>query len=151
MSVIQIPQTDSIAELAQFWDSHSVTDFEDQLEEVTEPVFDRESLLTIYLPSAAAGDKENLNRRRKPKGVSRLFKIPLLLTPQLEGGFTVTSPLLPELVTEGDTIDEALENARDALTTVVEAYEDAGRSLPASIQLHDQSSAILVETLLAAA
>lgn len=57
MSTIQIPQTDSIAELAEFWDSHSVADFDDQLEEVTEPVFDRESLTTIYLPSMAVSDK----------------------------------------------------------------------------------------------
>ena len=42
------------------------------------------------------------------------YKIPLLLTPQVEGGYTVTSPLLPELVTEGDSLDEALENVKDA-------------------------------------
>ena len=34
-----IPGTDSIEELARFWDSHDVTEFEDQLEEVREPVF----------------------------------------------------------------------------------------------------------------
>jgi hypothetical protein len=34
----KLPQTDSIEELARFWDSHDLTDFEDQLEEVTEPV-----------------------------------------------------------------------------------------------------------------
>lgn len=61
-----------------------------------------------------------------------LYKIPLLLSPQPEGGFTVTSPLLPELVTEGDTLDDALANARDALAAVVEAYEDLGRPLPAN-------------------
>ncbi len=37
----QIPETDSIEELAAFWDTHDLTDFEDQLEEVTEPVFVR--------------------------------------------------------------------------------------------------------------
>ena len=37
----KIPQTDSIEELARFWDTHDPTDFEDQLEEVTEPVFER--------------------------------------------------------------------------------------------------------------
>ena len=36
-----------------------------------------------------------------------LYKVPLVLEPQPEGGYTVTSPLLPELVTEGDTLDEA--------------------------------------------
>ncbi len=37
----RIPQTDSIAELAAFWDSHDVTDFEDELVEVPEQVFVR--------------------------------------------------------------------------------------------------------------
>ncbi|MFN9021124.1 MAG: type II toxin-antitoxin system HicB family antitoxin, partial [Pseudanabaena sp.] len=34
-----------------------------------------------------------------------LYKIPLLLIPQPKVGFTVTSPLLPELITEGESID----------------------------------------------
>ena len=40
MNPTNIPQTDSIQELADFWDTHDLTDFEDELEEVTEPVFD---------------------------------------------------------------------------------------------------------------
>ena len=36
-----IPNTDSIEELAQFWDNHDLTDFEGQLEEVRRPVFRR--------------------------------------------------------------------------------------------------------------
>ena len=36
-----IPNTDSIEELARFWDTHDLTEFEDQLEEVREPVFER--------------------------------------------------------------------------------------------------------------
>lgn len=62
-----------------------------------------------------------------------VYKVPLVLTPQPEGGFTVTSPVLPELVTEGETIEEALENVRDALVAVREAYEDAGRAFPANL------------------
>jgi len=58
------------------------------------------------------------------------YKIPLVLAPQPEGGYTVTSPLIPELVTEGDTVEEALDNVKDALAAVVEVYEDLGRSLP---------------------
>jgi antitoxin HicB len=60
-----------------------------------------------------------------------LYKVPLLLTPQPAGGFTVTSPLLPELVTEGKTVDESLGNVRDALAAVIEIYHDLGRPLPA--------------------
>lgn len=36
---LTLPKTDSIQKLAEFWDSHDLTDFEDELEEVTEPVF----------------------------------------------------------------------------------------------------------------
>lgn len=43
MKTPQIPDTDSIAELAAFWDSHDLTDFEEELEEVTQPVFKRPS------------------------------------------------------------------------------------------------------------
>jgi hypothetical protein len=39
MSTQQIP-TDAIQALAKFWDQHDLTDFEDQLEEVQEPVFE---------------------------------------------------------------------------------------------------------------
>lgn len=45
MSSRKIPQTDSIEELARFWDTHDLTDFEDQMKEVTEPVFDCEGSL----------------------------------------------------------------------------------------------------------
>jgi len=36
----KIPKIHSIEELAEFWDEHDITDFEDELEEVKEPVFD---------------------------------------------------------------------------------------------------------------
>ena len=58
------------------------------------------------------------------------YKVPLVMTPQPEGGYTVTSPVLPELVTEGDTLSDALHNAQDALAAVIELYEEDGRSLP---------------------
>lgn len=41
MTVNKIPDTDSIEELARFWDTHDLTDFDDQLEEVKTPVFER--------------------------------------------------------------------------------------------------------------
>ena len=78
-----------------------------------------------------------------------LCKIPLVLTPQPEGGYTVTSPLLPELITEGDTAEEALENVRDALAAVVEAYQDTGRSLPGSVMQDAGNGPVWLETLVA--
>ena len=75
------------------------------------------------------------------------YKIPLVLAPQPEGGYTVTSPLLPELVTEGDTIDEALANVKDALIAVVEAYRDLGRPLPPNAQIQDANAPVWLETV----
>ncbi len=50
-----------------------------------------------------------------------LYKLPLVLEPQPEGGYVVTCPLVSELLTEGDTVEEALHNANDALEAVIEA------------------------------
>ncbi len=61
------------------------------------------------------------------------YKVPLLLTPQPEGGYTATSPLLPELVTEGDSLSEALDNVKDALAAVIEIYQDLGQRLPYTV------------------
>lgn len=44
----------------------------------------------------------------------------LVLLPAEEGGYTVTSPFDPALITEAETIEEAFDNARDALKTLKE-------------------------------
>jgi predicted DNA binding CopG/RHH family protein len=67
MSTEKIPKTDSIQELAQFWDSHDLTDFEDQLEEISEPVFQRETVVKIHL---AEKDVEVVKQMAKAKGVA---------------------------------------------------------------------------------
>jgi len=49
MKARKIPSTDSINELARFWDSHDLTDFTDQLEDVVEPVFTRKPTTKVTL------------------------------------------------------------------------------------------------------
>ena len=51
MTSQRIPNTDSIEELSKFRDSHDLTDFENQLEEVRTPVFARrkESMVAVLL------------------------------------------------------------------------------------------------------
>ncbi len=78
-----------------------------------------------------------------------IYKVPLVFESQPEGGFTVTSPLLPGLVTEGDTMEEALANVGDAMAALVEAYEDLGRPLPASLQVPENGGPVQFETLVA--
>jgi hypothetical protein len=48
----KLPETDSITALAEFWQTHDLTDFEDALVEVTEPVFQRAEPLSVILPAA---------------------------------------------------------------------------------------------------
>ncbi len=80
-----------------------------------------------------------------------VYKVPLTLTPQPEGGYTVTSSALPELITEGDDVADALENARDALAAVIELYADVGKKLP-NLEVHaTEADPIEVDTLLATA
>lgn len=76
-----------------------------------------------------------------------MYRVPLVFTPQPEGGYTVSSPVLPELLTEGDTLEEAQANVGDAFEAVVELYADQGRPLPASISLPVQGEVIWSETL----
>jgi len=63
--------------------------------------------------------------------MERSYKLPLVLEPQAEGGYTITCPLLPELITEADTLADVAPNVSDALAVVLEIYEDSGRRLPA--------------------
>ena len=72
-----------------------------------------------------------LATKKKVKQKSEtLYKLPLILEPQPEGGYTVTCPLLPELITEGDTAQEAIANVADALAALLDAYEKLKRPVP---------------------
>ena len=64
----KLPNTDSIEELARFWDTHDLMDFEEDLEEVGEPVFVRTkgASLSIDLQPAEA---QHLKRIARSKGV----------------------------------------------------------------------------------
>ncbi len=66
MNTTRIPQTDSIQELANFWDSHDVTDFEDELEVVTDRVFERDTQITVPL---AADEASAIRAMAKSRGV----------------------------------------------------------------------------------
>jgi antitoxin HicB len=63
------------------------------------------------------------------------YKLPLIFEPQPEGGYTVTSPAIPELVTEGDSVEDAIENVRDAFAAVLEIYRDSGKAIPAELEV----------------
>ena len=67
MKTQRLPQTDSIQELAHFWDTHDLTDFEGELEEVTEPVFEPTTVIPLNLESDEA---EAVRRIAEAKGIA---------------------------------------------------------------------------------
>jgi antitoxin HicB len=74
-------------------------------------------------------------------------RLPLVFTPQPEGGFTVTSPVLPELITEGDTLEAAFSNVPDALSAVLELYAEEGRALPPGVELPPTGQVVWTDAL----
>ena len=66
MNTSIIPKTDSIQELAQFWDTHDLTDYEDELEEITETVFEPKTVKIHLEPDEAA----IVAKTAKSKGLS---------------------------------------------------------------------------------
>ncbi len=49
-----------------------------------------------------------------------------------EVGFTVNVPSLPGCITEGDTVEEALDNAREAIQAYLLSLKDRGLPMPPS-------------------
>ena len=51
----------------------------------------------------------------------KILNYTVLMTPDETGGYVVTCPALPGLVTEGDTLEEAREMAADAIRGYIES------------------------------
>jgi predicted RNase H-like HicB family nuclease len=60
--------------------------------------------------------------------MERMFRIKL--TPEAEGGYTVTVPSLPGCVTWGETIEEAKKMAKEAILLYVEDMEANNEKIP---------------------
>jgi antitoxin HicB len=62
--------------------------------------------------------------------MSKEHSFSVVLEPQEGGGFTVLVPALPEVVTEGDTREEALSHTEEAIRAVLEYRRDRGIPIP---------------------
>jgi antitoxin HicB len=63
-----------------------------------------------------------------------LYTIRLYLEPNSDGVYTVTSPDVPGLVTEGKTPDEVQANVQEALDALLAAWAELGRGLPPALR-----------------
>ncbi len=77
-----------------------------------------------------------------------IYRLPLVLDPQPEGGWTITCPILRGLVTEADTIDEIIPNVTDALESLIEGYEELNQPLPEALQPVNRNAPFLTETVI---
>jgi antitoxin HicB len=59
------------------------------------------------------------------------MRYPAHLEPQEEGGYVVTFPDIPEAITQGEDVEEALMYAAEALESALDFYFDDRRRIPA--------------------
>ena len=68
----------------------------------------------------------------------------ILLIPDEEfGGYTVRVPALPGVTTEGDTLEEAIAMAREAIALHIEGMLADGEAIPTETQ-HPQTLVVMV-------
>ncbi|MBI4556792.1 MAG: type II toxin-antitoxin system HicB family antitoxin [Candidatus Hydrogenedentes bacterium] len=60
----------------------------------------------------------------------KTYSYTIVLEPAEEGGYTVTVPALPPVVTEGDTFEEAIEMAKDAIALYLRTLIEEGKPIP---------------------
>ncbi len=70
------------------------------------------------------------------------YKYTIILHPDTEeGGYTVTVPTLPGCITEGDTLEEAIAMAKDAIQLYIESLLVDGEPVP---EEHEHPQAIVI-------
>jgi len=60
----------------------------------------------------------------------KILRYKISLRKEPEGGYTVTVPSLPGCVTYGDTIEEAINMAREAIQLYIESLKAHGEEIP---------------------
>ena len=78
------------------------------------------------------------------------YEYPCVLEPERDGGFSVSFPDVPEALTCGDSRDEALAMAEDALAVALDAYMRSGKRVPPPSPATGQQDLVSVSPNLAA-
>jgi len=67
---------------------------------------------------------------RYSEGANPMLNYPIKLTPDSNGTLLIKFPDFPEATSVGDTVEDALHEAVDAMITALEIYFDARRPIP---------------------
>ena len=65
------------------------------------------------------------------------YVYPAIFSPSDDGGFTVSFPDVSGCYTEGDTLAEAMEQAKDALCLILYDLEEREESIPVPTSIND--------------
>ena len=93
-----------------------------------------DSLPAKYAVRDAEGKKKaaiGIVVEHPPMAVERSYTVVLFPEPQA-GGFSVSVPALHEIATQGETEEEAVANAREAISLVVSDRAERGEDIPPS-------------------
>ena len=60
----------------------------------------------------------------------RILSYKILLRKEPEGGYTAIVPSLPGCITYGDTIEEAIKMAKEAIELYIESLKEHGEEIP---------------------
>ena len=55
---------------------------------------------------------------------------PVVLEPEEDGGYVVTCPIIPGCYSQGGSLQEALDNIREAIELCLEDYRERGEAVP---------------------
>lgn len=58
------------------------------------------------------------------------MRLTVILEPEADGGYSVVCPVIPGCVSQGDSLDEALANIREAILLCLEARQEMEQALP---------------------
>jgi predicted RNase H-like HicB family nuclease len=71
------------------------------------------------------------------------YNFTVIFTPAEEGGYTVTCPALPGIVTEGDNLREARKMAREAIAGYIEVLIKHGQPVPEDSRIRAEQISII--------
>ena len=75
----------------------------------------------------------------------QIYDFKVLLEPDTEtGGYVVTCPALPGCYTQGATIDEALDNIKEAILLCLEDMQEQNQSIPDMSRILISSVAVAI-------
>jgi antitoxin HicB len=92
-------------------------------------------------------ETEASSQQKTVSVIIRLMKIlnyTVIMTPDETGGYVVTCPALPGLVTEGDTLEEARAMAADAIRGYLESLQKDGEPIPTDESITEEVQVELV-------